>query len=86
MQTTTHNQQLIQSLNSTLELVAYVTRNHPNLPYPEKKIQIWEKCCEIAQHKFDPESIFRMCRRLRDDERSEYSLQRETIYHYYFKS
>lgn len=78
-------QTITQYLNSTFELVQHVMLKHPELQYPQKKMQIWEKCCEAGMYKFDPETIFRHCRKIREMQRNDYSIKREPIYRQFMR-
>jgi len=82
------NQNLILYLKTKTELVKHIMANNPELEYPEKKMQIWELCCELGQYQYDPECIFRLCRKIIQDKQIDlkyYSTEREQIYRNFFK-
>ena len=52
-----------QYLNSKSEAILYVIHHHPELPYPEKKMQLYDECCKMIGERIDPELVFRVARK-----------------------
>ena len=61
--------ELINILNSNLELVSFVLRT-TNLEYPKNKMKIYDECCRIKETRLDPEIIFRSCRKVNERNRT----------------
>ena len=78
--------EILQYLNNKTEAILYLIYHHPELPYPEKKMQLYDECCTFIGHRIDPELVFRVARKHNEAHRKKkYSIEREYIYREVFK-
>jgi len=77
--------ELINVLNSNLELVAYVLRTK-NWNYPRDKMKVYDECCRIKETRLDPELIFRSCRKINERNRTKnlFSNEKEQTHREYW--